>query len=147
MIAPINDVNIPDQLAILKRPSKKGEVSTAVSLAQHLEETARQYPNCVGLASNQIWDKPNEDTPHVFVAHVGGVWRTFINATSRRHGKRGRVAEGCMSKPGYKTHKIRFERITITYLDAQGIEKTEHFQGMDAVIIQHELDHLTGALI
>ncbi|MFA6295433.1 MAG: peptide deformylase [Candidatus Paceibacterota bacterium] len=148
MIVPINVYTVPEQLAILKRPAVKGDIGIASLLAFDLEETAKSHaPNCVGLASNQIWTKLDEPTPHVFVAFVEGKWQTFINATSLRAGERVSMDEGCMSKPGLTCKTKRRTRITVTYVDETGKSKKAKFKGFDAIIIQHELDHMNGTLI
>lgn len=52
--------------------------------------------------------------------------------------------EGCLSVPGiYETVK-RAERITLEYQDLSGSLKTLHADGLLAICIQHELDHLLG---
>ena len=38
----------------------------------------------------------------------------------------------------------RAERVTVQYLDLDGVERTLEAEGLLAVCIQHELDHLTG---
>lgn len=148
MIVPINLHTDPAQLRILKRPAVKGDVGTAMLLAIDLEDTAKSHaPNCVGLASNQIWAKEEEQTPHVFVALISGAWKTFINATSERSGERVSMKEGCMSKPSLTSNTKRRTRIAVKYVDESGEHCKGKFTGMDAIIIQHELDHMSGCLI
>jgi peptide deformylase len=147
MIVPINKIDQEQQQRILKTPASRGEIGPASLLAVDLIDTARSFENCVGLASNQIWVKPDEPIPHVFIALVGGFWKVFINATSKRFGSYLSYTEACMSKPGYKHKKTRRAGISLSFFDEEGRYKTERFTGMDAIIIQHELDHMSGTLI
>jgi len=54
--------------------------------------------------------------------------------------------EGCLSVPTYFDEVERPDRIQIDYLDYDGKPKTEIAEGMFAVCIQHEMDHLEGVL-
>ncbi len=54
--------------------------------------------------------------------------------------------EGCLSVPTYFDEVERPDRIRIDYLDYNGKPKTEIAEGMFAVCIQHEMDHLEGVL-
>src|SRR5690349_1156446 len=54
--------------------------------------------------------------------------------------------EGCLSVPDYYDEVERPSRAKIRYLDYNGKEVTEWAEGMYAVCIQHEMDHLEGTL-
>ena len=54
--------------------------------------------------------------------------------------------EGCLSVPDYYDEVERPSRAKIRYLDYNGKEVTEWAEGMYAVCIQHEMDHLQGTL-
>lgn len=54
--------------------------------------------------------------------------------------------EGCLSIPHYYGPLTRKESITIEYLDEKGKKQKEKFEGFDAQIVQHEIDHLNGKL-
>lgn len=55
--------------------------------------------------------------------------------------------EGCLSVdrdvPGFV---VRHSRITLTYQDVNGKEYKKRFKGYNAIVIQHELDHLNGIM-
>lgn len=55
--------------------------------------------------------------------------------------------EGCLSLPGISGVVRRKENIHMRWLDRDGFEKEAVFQGWDARVVQHELDHLYGELI
>ncbi|MAC88204.1 MULTISPECIES: peptide deformylase [Maricaulis] len=54
--------------------------------------------------------------------------------------------EGCLSVPTVYDEIERPDRIRIQYLDYDGNECEEIAEGMFAVCIQHEMDHLEGVL-
>ncbi len=55
-------------------------------------------------------------------------------------------AEGCLSVPEYSAEVKRAEKIKLQYQDVDGLTKTLSADGLLAVAIQHELDHLEGKL-
>ena len=55
--------------------------------------------------------------------------------------------EGCLSIPGFYEDITRPERIEVNYLDKDGKKQTIKPDGLLAVVIQHEVDHLNGILM
>jgi peptide deformylase len=54
--------------------------------------------------------------------------------------------EGCLSVPGYYEEVERAEHIRLRYLDQNGEPQEMEADGLLAVCIQHEIDHLDGKL-
>jgi peptide deformylase len=54
--------------------------------------------------------------------------------------------EGCLSVPEVYDEVDRPARVKLRYLDYHGKEVTEDAEGLFAVCIQHEMDHLKGVL-
>ncbi len=54
--------------------------------------------------------------------------------------------EGCLSVPGYYEKVHRAERIRVRAHDEHGASFEFEAEGLDAVCIQHEMDHLDGKL-
>ena len=54
--------------------------------------------------------------------------------------------EGCLSVPETNAEIQRSEFVTLEYLDLEGNKQTINADGLLAVCIQHELDHLKGKL-
>jgi peptide deformylase len=54
--------------------------------------------------------------------------------------------EGCLSVPGYYEEVERAEHIRVRFLDRNGDETEMDVNGLLAVCIQHEIDHLDGKL-
>ena len=54
--------------------------------------------------------------------------------------------EGCLSVPGYYEEVERAEHIRVRFLDRDGVQQEMEAEGLLAVCIQHEIDHLEGKL-
>jgi peptide deformylase len=54
--------------------------------------------------------------------------------------------EGCLSVPGYYEEVERAEHIRVRFLDREGVAQEMEAEGLLAVCIQHEIDHLDGKL-
>lgn len=52
--------------------------------------------------------------------------------------------EGCLSVPGVYDKVERADKVTVRYLDLSGKTQTLEADGLLAVCIQHEMDHLKG---
>ncbi len=54
--------------------------------------------------------------------------------------------EGCLSVPGEAEDVERASKVTVRYLDEQGQSQTLTAEGLLAIAIQHECDHLKGVM-
>jgi peptide deformylase len=52
--------------------------------------------------------------------------------------------EGCLSVPGIYDKVERAEQVVVRYLDLDGVQRTVAAEGLLAVCLQHEIDHLDG---
>ena len=57
-----------------------------------------------------------------------------------------RFREGCLSLPDYTANVRRHAQITVTALNLDGEEMVLDAEGFEAVVLQHEIDHLDGVL-
>ena len=56
------------------------------------------------------------------------------------------VEEGCLSFPNVFEKVDRHEKVTVEFLDLNGKKQIKHAKGLEAVCIQHEVDHLSGVV-
>jgi len=56
------------------------------------------------------------------------------------------MEEGCLSVPGFYEKVQRAEKIRVKALDLQGEQLEMDLDGLLAVCVQHEIDHLHGKL-
>lgn len=54
--------------------------------------------------------------------------------------------EGCLSVVDYNADVKRYETVTVRAMDIDGNEIEFEAEGMNAIIMQHEIDHLDGIL-
>jgi peptide deformylase len=55
--------------------------------------------------------------------------------------------ETCLSVPDLEVRVQRHKRIRVQWLDEHGKPQERWFEGYEAVIVQHELDHLQGTVL
>ena len=96
-----------------------------------------------GVAGNQIGFHES-----IFTAKVKGKWVIWMNPEIvQKGGKVVKSNEGCLSVP-HKTVKVpRNTHITLNYRDKGFKPNTIELYGNDAIVVQHEVDHLNGKLI
>ena len=73
--------------------------------------------------------------------------RVFINPEILTHSEdEVPYTEGCLSVPDQYAEVFRPDRIRARWLDEQGKAHEEDIEGLLAVCLQHEMDHLEGIL-
>src|SRR5574343_1152102 len=110
-------------------------------LARDMAETMYEAPG-IGLAATQV--DVHKQVVVIDTSEDKSDLRVFVNPriVTRDGAKEGE--EGCLSVPGIYDKVERAERVTVQYVDLDGKEQTLEAEGLLAVCIQHELDHLTG---
>ena len=112
-------------------------------IIEELIATAEAHEErCVGLAAPQIGY-------HIraMVVKINGQFVPFTNPTYSCLGsKKHSMKEGCMSVEGMHWVK-RSPVIMLSYDGPTGKRLYKKFTGMEAQIIQHEVDHCNGILI
>jgi peptide deformylase len=72
--------------------------------------------------------------------------RAFINPEILSRDGSETSEEGCLSVPGYYDEVQRAARVRVRALDRDGKSFEEDLDGLLAVCVQHEIDHLDGKL-
>jgi peptide deformylase len=121
-----------------------------------LAETMYAAPG-VGLAAPQVGD-----LRRIIVADPGNAKReeddagrprrprfvAMVNPVILEAGKERIVwEEGCLSVPEFNEDVQRPRRVLVKWQDEHGAPHQQWFEGYDAVVIQHEMDHLEGTVI
>jgi peptide deformylase len=104
----------------------------------------------VGLAAQQVgvpfrifvmdsqWTNGEKKMPRIFLNPT--VTGTGEGAQELTH-----PGEGCLSFPyNYRSPVARLDRLELEWVDFKGETHHQWFEGMEAIIIQHEMDHLNG---
>ena len=106
--------------------------------ASTLVETCKKHDG-YGLSANQCGFKHR-----VFVVGTGDNYVAFFNPKIVETKGEVHMAEACLSFPMLAIHITRPAEVVIEYQDFNGEKHTEHFIGMTARCILHEIDHLNG---
>ena len=113
------------------------------SLIDDMLETMYAAPG-IGLAATQV-----DVHKRLLVADVSSDQtdpRVFINPVIVEKDGVTVTEEGCLSVPGYYEEVERAEHIRVGFLDRAGEEVEAELEGLLAVCVQHEIDHLDGKL-
>lgn len=122
-------------------------------LIKEMQDTlvSQKNPEGVGLAATQVGVdlaifiiKPTKESQV----------RSFINPKileiqdkePKKNPKKQESLEGCLSIPRVWSPVRRPQKILLEYQDINGEKQKEWFSGFEAIIIQHEVDHLQGVL-
>lgn len=74
-----------------------------------------------------------------------GYLGAFVNPKIVEYGENMEMGtEGCLSFPDERYDVLRSKNISVTFQDISGVEHTRKFSGLNAVVIQHEIDHING---
>ncbi|MEQ1914831.1 MAG: peptide deformylase [Sideroxydans sp.] len=96
----------------------------------------------VGLAATQV--DVHERIVVIDVSDTHDNLLVFINPVLTSSSGSEESEEGCLSVPGIYENVTRAEQVTVSALDAQGKAFTLEADGLLAICIQHEMDHLQG---
>ncbi len=110
-------------------------------LAADMSETMYEAPG-IGLAATQV--DVHKRLIVIDISEEKNDLRVFINPRLEDCQGAQIGEEGCLSVPGIYDKVERAERVTVRYLDLEGKEQTLNAEGLLAVCIQHEIDHLDG---
>jgi peptide deformylase len=142
----------PEDKAVLraKSDSIRSMDQRTKRLIADLKDTLLSCQDGVGLAAPQI----NEHL-RVVVVRLGaqngrdseaGPPVALVNPEIIEAGEERRDFDGCLSFPGLYGETIRPHFLRVTSLNEDGDPVDEIYQGFDAVVLHHEIDHLDGVL-
>ena len=110
-------------------------------LIDDMAETMYDAPG-IGLAATQV--NVHERVIVIDISETHDALRVFINPEIIAQSGRVEGEEGCLSVPGVFDLVERAERVTVRALDRDGKAFELAADGLLAVCIQHEMDHLLG---
>lgn len=114
------------------------------ALIDNMTETMYEASG-IGLAATQVNvhkrllvldTSENRDEPMVFI----NPQVTVIDDTL------GSYDEGCLSVPGFYEEVNRPQKVRVEALDRDGESFSRELEGLTAICLQHEIDHLDGKL-
>lgn len=136
-------LHFPDP-RLRKKATPVDEVDDQVrQTVKDMFETMYQAPG-IGLAATQV--NIQQQVIVIDVSEDKTAPLCLINPEIIAKDGEEEMQEGCLSVPGIFENVQRAENITVKALDRQGVEFTREADGLLAVCIQHEMDHLAGKL-
>jgi peptide deformylase len=140
-----------NETALRKKSEPVRSVNRLVKkLIKDLKDTLLDHPEGIGLAAPQI-----NVHSRVVVVRLGGKGDSstepgppvaFINPEIIEYRREEKDFDGCLSFPGLYAETVRPHYLKVTGLDEWGKPFTRTFEGFDAVLVHHEIDHLDGVL-
>lgn len=119
-------------------------------LVQDLKDTLLDRSDGIGLAAPQINDHSrvlvvrlasHDDSSDELGPPVALINPEIVEAKNEK-----RDFDGCLSIPGLYAQTVRPHYLRVTGLDEWGNPFDRVFDGFDAVVVHHEMDHLDGIL-
>lgn len=110
-------------------------------LIADMAETMYEAPG-IGLAATQV--DVHKRVIVIDVSEDKSKLLAFINPEILERSGEQVCEEGCLSVPGIYEKVSRSERVRVRALDPQGKSFTLEAEGLLAVCVQHEIDHLEG---
>ena len=111
------------------------------ALVADMAETMYEAPG-IGLAATQV--NIHKQVVVIDISEEKNQLLVLINARITHKDGVQVYEEGCLSVPGIYDKVERAAQVTVEYLDLEGQLQTLSTDGLLAVCIQHELDHLQG---
>jgi peptide deformylase len=139
------------EVALRKKSESVGTVDRQVKLLiRDLKDTLAHNSKGIGLAAPQI-----NVHKRVVIIQLGaqydshnqnGKSSALVNPVILETDHEQRDYDGCLSFPGLYGETMRPHRIRVSGLDERGEPFEQVFEGFDAVLVHHEIDHLNGVL-
>ena len=117
--------------------SLKGQVARMAGLMQDAIGLGLAAPQ-LGISQRLLVYRVGPDAPIIALANPEIEWSSDDEET---------FEEGCLSIPGVVVDVDRPVHVRVRALDEEGEERLVEASGLEARVIQHELDHLDGVLI
>ena len=106
-------------------------------------------PRTVGIAAPQVGVLSRiavVDTSRNPKHPAGHGLLVLVNPRIVAHDGEQFFREGCLSLPDYTANIRRFQSVTVEALGLDGETVSVDAEGFEAVVLQHEIDHLDGLL-
>jgi peptide deformylase len=145
---------LENEASLREKSRPVGRVTRRVKrLVRDLKDTLNAHENGIGLAAPQI-----DVHSRVIVVRLGGGQDdegkgrepdppiALIDPQIVEAGDEQRDFDGCLSFPGLYGETVRPHHLRVTGLDEAGHSLDWLFEGFDAVVVHHEIDHLDGVL-
>ncbi|EGQ9097383.1 peptide deformylase [Vibrio alginolyticus] len=142
-MAVLEILSIPDPRLKVKA-EKVTDVSTVQTLIDDMLETLYATGNGIGLASTQVGRK--EAVVVIDISDERNDPLILVNPEVLSGENKALGQEGCLSVPEYYADVERYTSVVVSALDRDGNPITIESDEFLAIVMQHEIDHLSGNL-
>ncbi|NND67913.1 MAG: peptide deformylase [Halioglobus sp.] len=143
-MAVLEILEFPDPRLRTRADPVEGVDDATRELIANMFETMYEAPG-IGLAAPQV--NVHKRLLVMDVSEDNSAPLVFINPEYEiLDDELGEYDEGCLSVPGFYETVSRPQRIRVTALDRNGEPFTAELDGLAAICLQHEVDHLEGKL-
>ncbi len=142
-MAVLEILSIPDPRLKVKA-EKVTDVSTIQTLIDDMLETLYATGNGIGLASTQVGRK--EAVVVIDISDERNDPLILVNPEVVSGENKALGQEGCLSVPEYYADVERYTSVVVSALDSDGNPITIESDEFLAIVMQHEIDHLSGNL-
>ncbi|MGB9668339.1 MAG: peptide deformylase [Thermosulfidibacteraceae bacterium] len=148
---PVRDIiKFPDKRLRVVSKNVENIDGKVMEVVKDMLDTMSYYDHSVGISAIQIGEPYRiicfdaSKSPHYKKKNNG--LTVLINPVILERESEKVVREGCLSVPEYVGFVERSRRIVVKGFDLEGKEIFIEANHLEAVIIQHEIDHLDGIL-
>ncbi len=150
----IYTIGDPKEEKVLRTPSvevspKELQSKEFQDFLKNLLHTARTSEEQVGIESGGISAPQvgiNKQVVYI-LNYETGEFELLINPQMQTISLKKNIdIEGCLSVPKVEKDVERFNKVKVKYLDEKGNKIKRRFNGINARVVQHEIDHLNGIL-
>ena len=134
-------LHYPDRRLHTKARPVSGVDDRIRRLINDMAETMYAAPG-IGLAATQV--DVHERVLIIDISEARDALQVFVNPVIIEVSGESETEEGCLSVPGVFEMVRRAERVSVRALNARGEPFTLEAEGLLAVCVQHEMDHLEG---
>lgn len=142
-MAVLEILSIPNPRLKVKA-EKVTDVSTIQTLIDDMLETLYATGNGIGLASTQVGRK--EAVVVIDISDERNDPLVLVNPEVVSGENKALGQEGCLSVPEYYADVERYTSVVVSALDRDGNPITIESDEFLAIVMQHEIDHLSGNL-
>ncbi|HHJ3171742.1 TPA: peptide deformylase [Vibrio parahaemolyticus] len=142
-MAVLEILSIPDPRLKVKAENVT-DVSTVQTLIDDMLETLYATGNGIGLASTQVGRK--EAVVVIDISDERNDPLILVNPEVVSGENKALGQEGCLSVPEYYADVERYTSVVVSALDRDGNSITIESDEFLAIVMQHEIDHLSGNL-
>ncbi|ELB2237323.1 peptide deformylase [Vibrio parahaemolyticus] len=142
-MAVLEILSIPDPRLKVKA-EKVTDVSTIQTLIDDMLETLYATGNGIGLASTQVGRK--EAVVVIDISDERNDPLILVNPEVVSGENKALGQEGCLSVPEYYADVERYTSVVVSALDRDGNPMIIESDEFLAIVMQHEIDHLSGNL-